>query len=233
VHAPTPRLATGAGIAIEDAAVLREVLSADPGPTAETLREAAMNQYGPVTVVRGQLGGFTVSGTTQLILSVPTMVLTLDGIPDGEVHLSSAELADIDPAKLIQRLENRLRALESSRTTAAGDVERVKFEIARARDDLAKPFPQTGALAVARERVAGMDQQLQEAARERPHTERDRHQAPDSNGDANGKARQAVLPARRDFPQNPPPSTPLPTASPQHARNATAPRTSNTLKQSK
>jgi hypothetical protein len=74
-----------------------------------------------------------VSSTAQLILSVPTMVLTLDGMPDGEVHLSSTELATIDPAKLIQRLENRLRALESIRTSAARDMEQVKSETVRPR----------------------------------------------------------------------------------------------------
>jgi hypothetical protein len=187
----------------------------------------------PVTVIRGQLGGFTVSSTAQLIISVPAMVLALDGIPDGEVHLSSADLAAIDPAKLIQRLENRLRALESARTSAARDIEQVNAETARARDDLAKPFPQTGALAAARDRVARIGQQLQEAAREQSQTGPDTRQAPASNNEANGQARQAVLPARRDFPQNPPPAIPSPTASPQQARNAIAPRTFNTPKQSK
>jgi hypothetical protein len=86
-------------------------------------------------------------------------------VPESEIRLSQSELEDIDPARLIVRLVNRLHSLESIQTKTSSDIERLKIEAARGAEDLAKPFPLSDQLADARIRVAQIEQQLEEAAK--------------------------------------------------------------------
>jgi hypothetical protein len=90
--------------------------------------------------------------------------MALDGAPESEIRLTAADLADTDPAGLVIRLENRLTGLESLKARTAGEIDRLRIEAARAREDIEKPFPQSGQLAEARDRVRRIEEQLKEAA---------------------------------------------------------------------
>jgi hypothetical protein len=112
----------------------------------------------------GHLGGFDVTTATCRILGTTQVTLTLDGIPESEIRLAAADLADTDPAGLIIRLENRLTGLESLKTKTVAEIDRLRIEAARAREDIEKPFPPSGQLAEARDRVRRIEEQLKEAA---------------------------------------------------------------------
>jgi N12 class adenine-specific DNA methylase len=112
----------------------------------------------------GHLGGFDVTAATCRVLGTTQVTLALDGAPESEIRLTAADLAETDPAGLVIRLEHRLTGLESLKTRTAGEIDRLRNEAARARDDIEKPFPQSGQLAEARDRVRRIEEQLKEAA---------------------------------------------------------------------
>jgi hypothetical protein len=79
-----------------------------------------------------------------------------------------AEVKSADPGKLIIRLENRLSGLESLRSRSPSEIDQLTTEAAHARDDIARPFPQADQLAVARDRVLRLDEQLRQTATPSP-----------------------------------------------------------------
>jgi len=87
----------------------------------------------------GQLGGFAVTVTK--------------------------DLAGTDPAGLVIRLENRLTGLEALKAKTLSEIERMRAEMARAREDGSKAFPQAGKFAAARERAYEIERQLEKAAK--------------------------------------------------------------------
>jgi N12 class adenine-specific DNA methylase/SAM-dependent methyltransferase len=142
----------------------------------------------------GQLGGFDVISTARRVLATREVVLTLHGAPEADIRLSPDELADTDPARLVIRLENRLHALEAVKTKAFKEILDLKAEAARAREDLARPFPSARQLTETRERVARLDQQLTDAARPQ-------HEEPASSRAATTPAMpEPVSIAGRNFP---------------------------------
>ena len=92
------------------------------------------------------------AATVQRVLGAVQVSVTLDGAPEAEIRLDSGELRGADPARLITRLENRLAGLEALKARILSDIDRLNTEADRARDDLAKPFPQARQLADARAR---------------------------------------------------------------------------------
>ena len=123
----------------------------------------------------GHLGGFDVTAATSRVLGTTQVALALDGVPESEIRLTATDLAETDPAGLVIRLENRLTGLESLKTRTAAEIDRLRTEAARAREDIEKPFPQSGQLAAARDRVRRIEEQLKEAATAQ---QRDGHQVP-------------------------------------------------------
>jgi hypothetical protein len=112
----------------------------------------------------GELGGFALIVTVERILGSINVIMTLDGAPGTEIRMNTAEVKDVDPGKLIIRLENRLSGLESLRSRSLSEIGQLTAEAARARDDIARPFPQAEQLAAARARVHHLDEQLQRTA---------------------------------------------------------------------
>jgi len=102
---------------------------------------------------------------TERVLGSAQIVLALDGAPGTEIRMTAQDLAAADPAGLVIRLENRLSGLEALRTKTLDEIERLRTEASRARDDMGKPFSQASQLAAARDRVRGIGEQLLEAAR--------------------------------------------------------------------
>jgi hypothetical protein len=113
----------------------------------------------------GQLGGFAVTVSTQRILGTVQATLALDGAPESGIRLTAKDLAGLDPAGLVIRLENRLNGLEALKTKTLSEIERMRAEIARARGDGSRVFPRADHLAAARERAREIERQLEQAAK--------------------------------------------------------------------
>ena len=114
----------------------------------------------------GHLGGFDLTTSTCRVLGTTQVTMAFDGAPESEIRLTAADLAETDAAGLVIRLENRLTGLESLKTRTVAEIDRLRIEAARAREDIEKPFPQSGQLAEARVRVRvrRIEEQLKEAA---------------------------------------------------------------------
>jgi hypothetical protein len=112
----------------------------------------------------GEIGGFAVSVTVERVLGSMNVIMVLDGAPGTEVRMTPAEIKGADPGKLIIRLENRLSGLESLRSRSLSEIGQLTTEAAHARDDIARPFPQTDQLAAARDRVLRLEEKLRETA---------------------------------------------------------------------
>jgi hypothetical protein len=117
-----------------------------------------------ITTQPGHLGGFPLTAKISRALGNTHITLTLDGIPDSDVQHDAANLSDADPGGLITRLENRLHRLEEHKTTTRDRAERANRELAHAQASIGQPFPQSGQLTQARERVRQIDEQLQQMA---------------------------------------------------------------------
>jgi hypothetical protein len=122
----------------------------------------------------GHLGGFDVTTATSQRLGTTQVTIALDGVPESEIWLIAKDLADMDPAGLVIRLENRLTGLETLKAKTLNEIDRLGTESARAREDTSKPFPQADQLAAARDRARQIDKQLAKAARPSQPDEHDR-----------------------------------------------------------
>jgi hypothetical protein len=89
----------------------------------------------------GHLGGFDVTVVTCLVLGTTQVILALDGIPESEIRLVAKDLAAMDPAGLVIRMENRLTGLEALKVKTVNEIDRLGTEAARALRTPAKPFP--------------------------------------------------------------------------------------------
>jgi hypothetical protein len=158
------------------------------------LAEEAASQLGARerTLPAGELAGFPLAMTISKPLSETHIRLTLHGAPGAEIALNTADLAELEPAGLISRLEHRLTRLEASRTQALAEIEHARTEIDHATASLGKPFPQTAALTAARERTRQIDEKLQAAARRPEPAE------PEAASGGQAKARASFLPAARE-----------------------------------
>jgi hypothetical protein len=190
----------------------------------------------------GQLGGFDLTVVMERALGTTSVTIALDGAPGAELRMEPADIRAHDPGKLIVRLEGRLAGLESLKTRTLTDIDRLTTEASRARDDLDKPFTQTGQLTAARERVREIDEKLKREAAP-PHQDADwaarTLQNPDDPGwlaaaamhDAaamagmmpgssvvvvthHGQPQEPVQAAHRDFPESNPLATPAADGSP-------------------
>jgi N12 class adenine-specific DNA methylase/SAM-dependent methyltransferase len=168
----------------------------------------------------GELGGFAVTVTVERVLGSMNVIMALDGAPGTEIRMTPAEVKGVDPGKLIIRLENRLSGLESLRSRSRSEIDQLTAEAAHARDDIARPFPQSGQLAAARDRVLRLDEQLRQTAAPSQRNGDDwpvaaaMHDAAVMAGipraavavasHRNGQPQPAVQVSRRDFPQGNP-----------------------------
>jgi hypothetical protein len=110
----------------------------------------------------GSLGGFEVmAAVRRSITDEPTLILTIEGVPDSEVRLTADRLGS---TAVVARLEHRLTGLERLRDETVARVARLRAEIAKAVDMLTRPFPHAAALAVARSRVQQVNDELAEIA---------------------------------------------------------------------
>ena len=113
----------------------------------------------------GHLGGFDVTTAISRRLGTTQVTIALDGVPESEIWLIAKDLADMDPAGLVIRLENRLTGLEVLKAKTLNEIDELGIEVARAREDTGRPFPQADQLAAARDRTRQIEKQLEEAAR--------------------------------------------------------------------
>jgi hypothetical protein len=151
-------------------------------------KQEAANQLGyrHRTIRAGELGGFTLTLTIAQTLGQVTVTPALEGAPGTEITLTPADLAEMNPAGLVTRLENRLTRLEATKTKVLADIDHARSEIDHATASLGTPFPQTTDLAAARERTRQIDQQLEAAA------------TPALPQDAEAGHDGATVPARQD-----------------------------------
>jgi len=143
---------------------LRQLLERDMTALADSGQQRVEN-------LAGHLGGFDLSTTARRVLGVMEITLTLDCAAEAEIRLSAAELAAADPARLVIRLENRLTGQDALKVRTLDEIDRLRAELARAREDVGKPFPQSGQLAAACARAAEITKQLEEAAVSRKRDE--------------------------------------------------------------
>ena len=92
------------------------------------------------------------------------VITALDGAPETDVRMTPAEVKGVDPGKLVIRLENRLSGLESLSSRSLSEIDQLTTEAAHARDDIARPFPQTDQLGAAHARVARLEEKLRQTA---------------------------------------------------------------------
>ncbi len=147
----------------------------------------------------GALGGFTLMAVTEQSLGSSRVAISLDGIPDGTVQLSAADLGAVDPAGLITRLENRLHRLETSKQETLDGIQQARSEITHARATLGQPFPQTVQLAEARDRAKSIDEQLDQMVTDhQPENAKPDHQAAPEVRDRSTAAGHSAGPDWRD-----------------------------------
>jgi chromosome segregation ATPase len=115
-----------------------------------------------VPVPVGSLGGFTVSASARRHMTQePSLILTVDRVPESEMRVATAKLAE---TALVTRLENRLSGLEHLRDETSAKIERRRAEVAKADDLLARPFQHVEKLAAARNRVDEIGEELKKLA---------------------------------------------------------------------
>ena len=140
----------------------------------------------------GSLGGFPIVAAVERSQGKTTVLIHLDGVPDGIVQLSAADLRAADPAGLVTRLENRLHGLETRKHETLGGIERARREIAHARESLGQPFPQAAQLAEARGRARGIDEQLGQMVGEREARDAAEQQGPAQGPPGGGRIEHHV-----------------------------------------
>ncbi|MEN3308876.1 MAG: hypothetical protein V7603_5078 [Micromonosporaceae bacterium] len=118
------------------------------------------NMNGPTLEV-GQISGFTLTAKVEKAIVNrwlhETVLLRLADVPGGELRLVND---DLEKGDIVSRLENRLAKVESVRDGAAADIQRRESEIARAEQELTKPFRHADDLAEARTRFQQLDIQV-------------------------------------------------------------------------
>jgi cell pole-organizing protein PopZ len=137
---------------------------APQGPRRHQDQALTRSGHRRLTDPLGELGGFPVLVTTEHALGTAVVTVQLDGAPGTDMRMTPAEVAAAEPSRLIIRMEGRLTGLEALKAKTLAEVHRLTGEADRARDDLAKPFTQADKLAVARDRVQQIDDQLSKAA---------------------------------------------------------------------
>ena len=144
---------------------------AERPPASDHLRavlDAQMNSRQPngnVTEI-GQIGGFPVTLTLyRNHKGVVTLTLALNDVPASEFTLNAGEVAN---AAIITRLENKLSGLETVRSHARTDFDRLSAEVEQARTQLAEPFRQHEQLAAARARLDDINAQIDSARSDAP-----------------------------------------------------------------
>lgn len=122
------------------------------------------NRTGPAVPV-GEFGGFTITAQPEAMLAgnsrsrafVHGLQVALAAAPGTELRLHPDDLKTAD---LVTRLDNRLAKLETVRDNAAREITHREAEIARADQDLAKPFRHAHDLADAKDRFQHLDIQV-------------------------------------------------------------------------
>ncbi|MEU7822965.1 hypothetical protein [Catellatospora sp. NPDC049133] len=128
------------------------------------------------SVELGAVGGFAVTGFVWRSLQGNAVTLELAGIPDvaatgdggqivpASVHMPLHELQAAGAVGLVQRLENKLTALERDREKLTAKIERHRREIEQAQAQLGKGFQYATELATARAQLAGIEERMAQQA---------------------------------------------------------------------
>jgi hypothetical protein len=114
----------------------------------------------------GHLGGFAVNAEVHRSLGATKVTIRLEGAAGTTIELPASGLCDADPVGLLTRLEHRLAELETGKASALADIEHARRQIAHARSGIGQPFPHSGELTAARDRVREIDDALDRMARQ-------------------------------------------------------------------
>jgi hypothetical protein len=112
----------------------------------------------------GTLAGFPLTARLHRVLGTLTVTISLHGAPGTSIEIPASELTSDDHTGLVGRLENRIRRLEERRAATVADTEHAHRELDHATAGLDQPFPQNSELTAARERVRGIDAELERIA---------------------------------------------------------------------
>jgi len=107
----------------------------------------------------GQLAGFAVEIGTTRDRSDPQVTLSLADTPIA-LRFTRDEVAKLDPAGLVARLEHGVRGLDDVASTARRDLDHTRSEAAAAQARIGKPFPHDKELAGLRRRQGEIEEAL-------------------------------------------------------------------------
>jgi N12 class adenine-specific DNA methylase len=130
----------------------------------------------------GRLGGFEISAEIARVLGTIEVTFALDGAPGTDLRMGLAEMSEADASGLVVRLENRLARLEEHKARTLAEISRLRAELAHASDSVGQPFPQAGHLALARDRVKQIGEQLRAAAESSSQSDEEGQEAASAAG---------------------------------------------------
>jgi len=109
----------------------------------------------------GRLGGFEVEIKALGVPGVETRVMIgLSDTPLERLYVTAGDLAGLDPAGVVMRLENKIRSLEHVREATVEALARVRKEMAAAESRIGLPFDQKERLTTLRRRQAEIEAAL-------------------------------------------------------------------------
>ncbi|MCW2902438.1 MAG: helicase, partial [Streptosporangiaceae bacterium] len=127
-----------------------------PGPSPLTIPAVA------------NLGGLVFDATIWRTKTLTNYDLVISGIPAALIRGSATELTEAKLSSLPIRMENRIATLDKLLDKARHSLDTWQEEIARAEEQLDRPFPYAAELDEARQRCAELDEQLMLAATPEP-----------------------------------------------------------------
>ncbi|WP_328384361.1 AAA family ATPase (plasmid) [Micromonospora zamorensis] len=92
----------------------------------------------------GELGGVSITGAVEWFLDMPTVALTIQGVPGSTINLDKKDLDGIvanGATGLVRRLENRLADADKIRDHHTERIARLEANIIRAEARVGQPFP--------------------------------------------------------------------------------------------
>ena len=119
-------------------------------------------QQSPVPL--GELRGFSIQAAPHVVSRHVT--LSLARVPSDSPMV--IEVDAIAKSNLVARLENRLKELPALRENDRAEIERIRFETSRAREELEKPFRHAQLLGDKRAALADLEERIRLDAEPRP-----------------------------------------------------------------
>jgi hypothetical protein len=104
----------------------------------------------------GEFHGFSILAAPHVVARHVTLSLT--GVPSDSTMVFDLEA--VGRSNIVARLENRLKELPALRERDRAEIERIHFEISRAREELAKPFRHAQLLRDKRAALSELDERI-------------------------------------------------------------------------